>query len=109
VSAATLITGAQIKDGTVTTADIANNSLTGADVRDGGLFSSDIADGSLYGRDIAKGTVAPLNLTARARIAGALVLAETCPAGTSFANSVRLTAWPSGAVQTLSLCRILPS
>ena len=39
--AANLITGKQIKDGTVAGRDVANGSLTGADVRDGSLTRRD--------------------------------------------------------------------
>lgn len=46
-TAAKLITGKQIKDGTVTTADVKNGSLRGVDVRDGSLAGADVKAGSL--------------------------------------------------------------
>lgn len=50
---AIVITGTQIKDGTVTTADIKNGSLTGTDVRDGYLTGTDIKTGSIGSTDLA--------------------------------------------------------
>ena len=46
-AAAVLITGAQIKDGTITAADLATNSVTGAKVQDKTLTSADFAPGTL--------------------------------------------------------------
>lgn len=46
-TAAKLITGKNIKDGSVTGADIKNRSLTGADVKDRSLKASDLAKGVL--------------------------------------------------------------
>jgi len=42
-TAAKLITGKQIKDGTVTTKDVKNGSLKGADVKNGSLRAADLA------------------------------------------------------------------
>ena len=52
-TAAIVITGREIRDGTVTTADIRNNNLAGADVRDGTLTGIDIKDGSLDARELS--------------------------------------------------------
>ena len=46
-AAASLITGKQIKNGSVTGRDVRNSSLTGADVRDGSLFAGDFKPGKL--------------------------------------------------------------
>lgn len=46
-TAAKLITGKQIKNGTVTTADVKNESLRSADVRNGSLSGVDVKAGSL--------------------------------------------------------------
>jgi len=46
-AAAVLITGAQIKDGTITTVDLADNAVTGDKVKNGSLTSSDFAAGTL--------------------------------------------------------------
>jgi len=43
-TAAALVTGRQIKDGTITSADIRNDSLTGVDVRDDSLTQADFFD-----------------------------------------------------------------
>ena len=45
--AAALITGAQIKDGTITAADLATNSVTSPKVKDGSLTAKDFAAGTL--------------------------------------------------------------
>jgi hypothetical protein len=43
-TAGVVVTGKQIKDGTITTADLKDESLTGSDVRDGSLTQSDFFD-----------------------------------------------------------------
>ncbi len=50
---AIVITGADIKDGTVSSADIKNGSLTGTDIRDGYLTGTDIKTGSIGSTDLA--------------------------------------------------------
>jgi len=50
---AIVITGAEIKDGSVTSVDIANKSLTGTDVKDGYLTGTDIKTGSIGSTDLA--------------------------------------------------------
>ncbi len=50
-TAASLITGAQIKDKSITAADIANNTLTGAQVKNGSLTAADFAAGTLFKGD----------------------------------------------------------
>jgi hypothetical protein len=44
-TAASLITGAQIKDGTVKSVDVGDGSLTGTDIRNGTVRSADVAGG----------------------------------------------------------------
>jgi hypothetical protein len=51
----TLITGAQIKDGTVTGADLRNGTVRSVDVGDGSLTGTDIANGSVRTADVAGG------------------------------------------------------
>lgn len=53
--AALTITGANIKDSSVTTADVRNNSLSGADIRNGSVTTKDVRDGSLLGADFRSG------------------------------------------------------
>ena len=51
-TAATLITGAQIKNGSITGKDVKNSSVTGADVKNGALGSADLGhvhEGSFKG------------------------------------------------------------
>lgn len=74
-TAAVLVTGAQIKDGTVRSADIANGSLLGTDVANSSIRSADVADGSLTGQDVLNGS-----LTA-ADFDGPVGFQETLPSG----------------------------
>lgn len=70
-TAATLITGGKIKDGTITGKDVKNSTLTGAKVKNGSLGSSDLstaARGSLKG---AKGDTGPAGPTGPAGAPGA--------------------------------------
>ena len=55
-TAAKLITGSQIKDGTITAADVANNSLRGTDIADSSLTGKDIYDGTVGLYDLNKAT-----------------------------------------------------
>jgi hypothetical protein len=50
--AAKLITGKQIKNGSITTKDIKNNNLKSADVKNNNLRSADVKDGSLTSSDL---------------------------------------------------------
>ena len=50
-TATSLITGAQIKDRSITAADIANNTLTGAQVKNGSLSASDFVSGTVIKGD----------------------------------------------------------
>ena len=50
--AAALITGAQIKDGTITSADLATNAVTSAKVKDRSLVGNDVSRDSLTGSEI---------------------------------------------------------
>ncbi|WP_134739597.1 hypothetical protein [Nocardioides sp. 503] len=82
-TAAKMITGKQIKNGTVTTKDVKNNNLTGKDVRDGTLAGGDVKDNSLTGADVANGSVSAADLAADAKnevrfVDGADVSLPTC-------------------------------
>lgn len=68
-TAARLITGADIKNGTVESVDVANNSLTSADIGYNSLKGTDIANGSLSTVDIANGTVGLIDLAPDAKSA----------------------------------------
>lgn len=60
--AAAQITGAQIKNGTVTSVDVANNSLTAADLKNLSVTGADIATGTLTGAKIANGSIGAADL-----------------------------------------------
>lgn len=66
-AAAKLITGKQIKNGTITSVDLKNGSATGADVRDGSLSGLDVANGSLTGADVKAGSLGADRLAPAAR------------------------------------------
>jgi hypothetical protein len=111
--AATLVTSAQIKDGTIIGRDVKdggltgkdikgssltgkqlkNGSVTGADVKDGSLTSSDISDGSLTGADLADGTVGAADLEAAAQA----VLDDRIPSGRTVTGVVYFDTSASGA------------
>lgn len=62
VTAARLVTGQQIKDGTVTGIDIKNGSLTGTDVKDGSLTPADYS-GEVVGPAGPTGAPGPAGMT----------------------------------------------
>jgi hypothetical protein len=88
--AATLVTSAQIKDGTIVGKDVKNGGLTGVDIKDGSLggrdlkngsvTGADVKDGSIGSADIADGTIAGGDLSAAAR---ADLLQGLIPSGTT--------------------------
>jgi len=51
------VTGAMVKDSTLTGADVANESLTGSDIKNSTLTGSDVANESLTGSDIKNSTL----------------------------------------------------
>ncbi|SDD45722.1 hypothetical protein [Nocardioides lianchengensis] len=58
-TAAKLITGKQIKNGTITSVDLKNGSATGVDVKNGSVTGVDVKDGSLTGIDVKAGSLGP--------------------------------------------------
>jgi hypothetical protein len=72
VTAAVLITSADIKDNTIrgvdvrdgalTSADIKNSTIKGVDIRDGTIKSADVANGSLRGADVAGNSLTGVDL-----------------------------------------------
>jgi len=56
-TAASLITGKDVKDNSLTGADIRSGSLTGADIRSSSLTGADIRSSSLTGADIRSGSL----------------------------------------------------
>jgi len=57
VTAAALITSANIKNNTIRSVDVRNGTLTGTDVRDNSLTSTDVRNGSLTGADLANNAI----------------------------------------------------
>lgn len=54
--AAKLITGKDIKNGTIASVDVKNGALTGGDVKNGSITGNDVANGSLTRADLQPGT-----------------------------------------------------
>lgn len=86
-TAASLITGKQIKNGTVTGADLRNSSVTGKDIRNSSLTGADVKNGTIRNGDVRKGTLAADRLSAAALAS----LREPGPAGPAGAQG------PAGA------------
>jgi hypothetical protein len=59
---AKMITGKQIKNGTVSTKDIKDGAVHSKDIKDGAVHSEDIKDGGVHSVDIKDGTVASRDL-----------------------------------------------
>jgi hypothetical protein len=60
--AATLVTSAQIKDGTIVGRDVKDAGLTGRDVKAGSLTGKHLKDGTVAGADLKDGSVAGADL-----------------------------------------------
>ena len=65
-TAAALITGADIKNGTVASADLKNNNVASVDIKDGTVASVDIKNGTVASADIADRTIAARDLSTTA-------------------------------------------
>jgi hypothetical protein len=61
-AASRLISGKQIKNGSITGSKIASNTITGSNIKDGTVGGSDITDGSISGADIANATISAAKL-----------------------------------------------
>ena len=59
-TAAKLITGKQVKNGTIKSADVGNSSLTGKDIKNRSLTGTDVKDGSLGAVDLSPAALAAL-------------------------------------------------
>jgi hypothetical protein len=57
VTAAALITSAEIKNNTIRSVDVRNGSLSGADIKDSALSGADVRNNSLTGADLANNSV----------------------------------------------------
>jgi len=116
--AATLITGANIKNGTVKSIDIANNSLLGADIKDGTIRGADVANGSLGVDDLAPGTVpapvafsrfkdAAVDIDGASPVSGTVLLTLPVPAGSYAANAKVHLNNNAFATTTTAECRLI--
>lgn len=91
---ASLITSAQIKNGTIRGVDIRNNTITGAKIKKGTISSSDIKDRTIVAKDVKKSSltgelvknrslrgadVAKETLTGAHILDGSLTLADLAP------------------------------
>jgi hypothetical protein len=103
-TAAGVITGAQIKNGSVTTADIKNNNLKGKDVKDAGLTGADIKDAGLTGADVKDGTIELNDLSAatKAAISTTWDPSQTLVSGQTITGSVFYVIDSSAAGQTIN-------
>lgn len=108
--AATMITGAQIADETVTTKDVKNGSLTGADVADQTLSGLDVKNGSIYVSDLSASALTPLlrvngyevlEDSATLETGGDDVLTLECPAGKLALNASAFWNGSDEAIQFL--------
>jgi hypothetical protein len=111
--AATLVTSAQIKDGTIVSVDVKkggltgrniksssltgahlkNGSVTGADVKNGSVTGADVKNGSVTGADLADGTVGAADLEADAQA----VLDDRIPSGRTVTGVVYFDTSASGS------------
>ena len=90
-TAAKLITGKQIKNGTITSVDLKDGTVTGTDLRNGGVTGTDLRDGSVTGPDLAPAAVGRGQLTTEALL----------DAGAANVPSIDVTNCPD---QTLQVC-----
>jgi hypothetical protein len=65
-TAAKLITGADIKDGSVASADLKNNNIASGDIKDGTVSSADLKNSNIASGDIKDGTIGTQDLSAAA-------------------------------------------
>lgn len=56
-TAAKLITGADIKDGSVASADLKNNNIASGDIKDGTVSSADVKDGTIGTQDLSAAAI----------------------------------------------------
>ena len=90
-TAAKMITGKDIKNGTVTTQDVKNKSLKGADVKNNSLRGAAIKDGSLGEADLNTAAKAKLNAPS---VKGYEVWSTTVEVGTAGQETVFVACTP---------------
>lgn len=87
------LTGKQVKDGSLASADVKDGSIGSADIADGSIGSADIADGGVTGADLADGTVGAADLEAAAQA----VLDDRIPSGRTVTGVVYFDTSASGS------------
>jgi hypothetical protein len=80
---AKLITGNDIKNGTITTKDIKNGTVSSDDLKNNNVKSGDIQDGTVATKDLAKGSV-----TANKLAAGSVTASKLAPDAVAFPNAM---------------------
>ena len=98
--AAVVLTGKNIKNGTITSKDIKSSTLTGRQIKNGSLTGSDLKTGSVTGKQVAESklgkvpSAASADTATNAKTAGsvggrtAASLQVKCPTGTAAAGGV---------------------
>lgn len=99
-TAAKMITGKQIKNGSITSIDVRNANLTGADVKDGTVSGGDLKDATVGSTDLKDGTVAGADVQD-----GSLTGAELAE-GTITAEDMHFSAEPFVYPQSLSFLEV---
>ncbi len=80
---AKLITGNDIKNGTITTKDIKNGTVSSDDLKNNNVKSGDIQDGTVATKDLAKGSV-----TANKLADGSVTASKLAPDAVAFPNAM---------------------
>lgn len=102
-TAATIITSADIKDGTIRGVDVRNGGLTGADVKDGTVTAGDVRNGSLTGADVKDATIGANDLAPGVQTAfmTGFIPPGTTVTGTAYFDSTSDVAGDFGIMVTL--------
>jgi hypothetical protein len=92
-TAATMITGANVKDGSLTGADVKDSSLTGADLKSGAVAGIDVKDGGIGRADLApavRGALLGGQIPSGTTITGYVYLDVAADVANDYAMSVQL-------------------
>lgn len=92
-TAATLITGADVKNGSLTGADIKNSSLTGTDIKNSSLTGADIANNGIARADLApavRGSLLGGRIPSGTRVTGTYYFDVASTVGNDYAFTVQL-------------------
>ena len=113
-TAAKLITGKQVKNGSLTSVDVRNNNLTGADLKTGSIPGADLKDGTVSGADLADDSVGHDDLAVDAWVTAGLAgnpeidvpncpdqTLQICPALTDVEETGRIAITMSGTLENV--------